>query len=58
MAIVTGEQAGFTGGHNMVAHNITTLKTSDVPQFAFAAFGRVAAGHKVNSPSRRYISRE
>lgn len=24
MAIVTGEQAGFTGGHNMVAHNITT----------------------------------
>lgn len=24
MAIVTGEQAGFTWGHNMVAHNITT----------------------------------
>lgn len=24
MAIVTGEQAGFTGGHNMVAHNVTT----------------------------------
>lgn len=24
MAIVTGEQARFTGGHNMVAHNITT----------------------------------
>lgn len=24
MAIVAGEQAGFTWGHNMVAHNITT----------------------------------
>lgn len=23
MAVVTGEQAGFTGGHNMVAHSIT-----------------------------------
>ena len=25
------------------------LQTRDVPQFAFAAFSRVAAGHKVNS---------
>lgn len=24
MAVVTGKQAGFTGGHNMIAHNITT----------------------------------
>lgn len=24
MAIVTGEQAGFTGGHHVIAHNITT----------------------------------
>ena len=23
MAVVTGEQAGFTGGHNMITHNIT-----------------------------------
>lgn len=24
MAVVTGKQAGFTGGHNMIADNITT----------------------------------
>ncbi len=23
MAVVAGKQAGFTGGHNMIAHNIT-----------------------------------
>lgn len=58
MAVVTGKQAGFTGGHNMIAHNITTLETCDVSQFAFAAFSRVAAGHKVNSSVGWYISGE
>ena len=24
MAVVTGKQAGFAGGYNMIAHNITT----------------------------------
>jgi len=24
MAVVTGEQAGFTGSNNMISHNITT----------------------------------
>lgn len=24
MAVVTGKQAGFTGGHNVIAHNVTT----------------------------------
>lgn len=26
MAVVTGKQAGFTGGHNMIAHNVTTVR--------------------------------
>lgn len=56
MAVVTGEQAGFTGGYNMIAHNITTFETCDVSQFAFTAFSRVAAGHKVNSSIWRDIS--
>lgn len=24
MAVVTGKQAGFTGGHNVIAHHIAT----------------------------------
>lgn len=56
MAVVAGQQAGFAGGHDMIAHNVTALETCDVPQFAFAAFSGVAAGHKVNSPIGRYIS--
>lgn len=58
MSVVTGEQAGFTGGNNMIAHNITTLQTCNVSQFAFAAFSGVAAGHKVNSSIGRYVSRK
>lgn len=34
------------------------LETCDVSQFAFAAFSRVAAGHKVNSSVGWYISGE
>ena len=29
------------------------LKTGDVSQFALAAFGGIAAGHKVNSPRKK-----
>lgn len=38
MAIVTGEQAEFTGGHNMVAHNITTGREGENKEMSVSTF--------------------
>lgn len=55
MSVITGEQAGFAGGHDMISHNVTAFETRNVSQFAFTAFSGVAAGHKVNSSIGGYI---
>lgn len=55
MAIVTGEQAGFTGGHNMVAHNITTGGEGENKETSVSTFLE-ALLKSANSTSGRLLS--